>query len=241
MGQNTADKAGRIILLNGPSSAGKSSIAHELQQLHLPEPLLKFGLDEFSHFLPQAFFAIEPEAGHPAHRGLKWVLPLEEGERTLVRADLNQGDNHHLAKYEKLQKALEQRGLSGRVEARGVQIACGPALDQTVFAMHRTAAQLARAGNDVVLDHAFLAPDWQRDFSQALAGLPVFKVGVQAPLAVVKKRERERGYRVIGQARGHYDLVHSGMDYDLVLNTAEQSPQECAATIMAAMPPLAES
>jgi chloramphenicol 3-O phosphotransferase len=121
------------------------------------------------------------------------------------------------------------------VRERGVQIVCGPAIEKTVLGMHHTAADLARSGVDLVIEHAFLEQHWIKDCLQTLAGLPVLLVGVRPPLAVLEKREIERGFRVIGQARGHSDLVHAGVDYDLELDTSILSPKECAEKILAAI------
>ena len=230
-----SESLGQIILLNGPSSAGKSSIAHELQTCFLPEPLLRFGVDEFMHFLPQPFFAIEPESG-PAHDGLKWVLPLEEDERKRVRESLYAEGFEPLAKYDRLKQILQELGFLGAVKERGVQIVCGSAIEETVQCMHRTVADLARAGNNVVVEHAFLEGHWAMDCANTLIGLPVLWVGLRTPLPVLEAREIERGFRVIGQARGHHELIHDGVEYALELDTSLLSPQECAERILAAIP-----
>jgi chloramphenicol 3-O phosphotransferase len=53
--------AGTIILLNGASSSGKSSIARALQE-QLPEPYLHLGIDAFLAMLPGRFWGWEPPA-----------------------------------------------------------------------------------------------------------------------------------------------------------------------------------
>jgi chloramphenicol 3-O phosphotransferase len=52
---------GRIILLNGSSSSGKSSVARELQEV-LPEPFLHVGIDHFIAMLPGRYFGDSPSA-----------------------------------------------------------------------------------------------------------------------------------------------------------------------------------
>jgi chloramphenicol 3-O phosphotransferase len=54
-------KPGRIILLNGTSSSGKSSIARELQGA-LPEPYLHLRIDTFLAMLPARYFGERPPA-----------------------------------------------------------------------------------------------------------------------------------------------------------------------------------
>jgi chloramphenicol 3-O phosphotransferase len=53
--------SGQIILLNGASSSGKSSVARELQAL-LPEPYLHPGIDHFLALLPGRYFGEHPPA-----------------------------------------------------------------------------------------------------------------------------------------------------------------------------------
>jgi chloramphenicol 3-O phosphotransferase len=50
---------------------------------------------------------------------------------------------------------------------------------------------------------------------------------------VAEQREKARGDRPIGNARGQYALVHSFRQYDLEVDTSLASPEECAQTIMA--------
>jgi chloramphenicol 3-O phosphotransferase len=46
--------SGRIILLNGTSSSGKSSVARALQEV-LSEPYLHLGIDTFIAMLPSRY------------------------------------------------------------------------------------------------------------------------------------------------------------------------------------------
>ena len=55
-----------IILLNGASSAGKTSIARELQRV-LPEPYLRTGIDDFFRMLPPRYLGTES----PADQGFR--------------------------------------------------------------------------------------------------------------------------------------------------------------------------
>jgi len=68
-----------------------------------------------------------------------------------------------------------------------------------------------------------------------LAGLEWLLVGIVAPLPVLEERERIRGNRIEGEARAQVNAIHVGIDYDLTLDTASQSPEECAHAILAAL------
>ena len=71
---------GKIILLNGSSSAGKTTIARMLQQLY-EEPYQHIALDQFRDGMSDHFRGLNSPAGDPGARGLN-VVPVErDGER----------------------------------------------------------------------------------------------------------------------------------------------------------------
>jgi chloramphenicol 3-O phosphotransferase len=61
-----------IILLNGTSSSGKSSIAQVLQ-LILPRPFLRAGIDHFSSMLPPNFVTFDPGIQTHFRENLPWA------------------------------------------------------------------------------------------------------------------------------------------------------------------------
>ena len=72
--------AGRIIFLNGSSSAGKTTLAIMLQQL-LDVPYQHIALDQFRDGLPGKFRGLNSPPGTPGELGLN-VVPIEkDGER----------------------------------------------------------------------------------------------------------------------------------------------------------------
>lgn len=77
--------SGRVILLNGSSSAGKTTLAQMLQQV-LPEPWQLISLDQFRDGLPARFRGLNSPAGTPGARGLN-ITPVEgDGRRvTAIR------------------------------------------------------------------------------------------------------------------------------------------------------------
>jgi chloramphenicol 3-O phosphotransferase len=184
-----------IILLNGASSAGKSSIALKLQQ-QLDEPFLHVGLDHFLSMLPSRYFGREPGLNDPANEGFRWNVKRNGQERW-------------------------------------VEITAGPIGHQLARGAHRAIAGLASAGNHLIVDEVLLYQEWLIDYLGLLQGVSVLFVGVHCPLPILEQRERkrERGYRMIGQARGQYELVHRHRLYDLVVDTSLASPEECAERI----------
>ncbi len=80
MGRSTL--TGRIIFLNGTSSAGKTTLAHALQET-LGEPWLHVALDQFRDGLPARFRGLNAPEGTEGDLGLN-VVPVN-GEFTEVR------------------------------------------------------------------------------------------------------------------------------------------------------------
>lgn len=176
---------GRIILLNGTSSAGKSSIGHALQLL-LSEPHLLFEIDTFIAALPPHVYG--KETG--------WMfVPADDGS------------------------------LRGHV---GVDAA-------PIFAaMYYAMAALAHGGVNVIFVDVCLGDDAITHLLDAWRDIDVVMVGVRCPVAVLEARERARGNRAIGIARGMREIAHAGMLYDIEVDTSTLSPEECAAAIVPA-------
>jgi chloramphenicol 3-O phosphotransferase len=96
-------------------------------------------------------------------------------------------------------------------------------------------AATALAGANVIVDDVFLSgADSQRRWRDAFAGrLDVRWVGVRCAAEVAAARERARGDRTAGMAASQAELVHQGVVYDLVVDTAETDTPACARIIAA--------
>jgi chloramphenicol 3-O phosphotransferase len=164
---------GKIILLNGPSSAGKTTIAKAIQQT-IDEPFWHVASDQFveSHMLPNR----RAEGGDFA-----WPI-------------------------------MRPRFFG---------------------AFHRCLPAIAGAENNLVIDHVIEFADWMRELVVLLAPFDVFFVGVHCPLAELERRERERGDRMIGEARDHLAVVHSFGPYDYEIDSTDD-PNVNAHRIIAA-------
>lgn len=81
----TVATPGRIILLNGSSSAGKTTLAHAFQALR-PEPWFHVALDQFRDGMPPAWRGFNSPQDTPGGMGLN-VVPVdsEAGRVTEIR------------------------------------------------------------------------------------------------------------------------------------------------------------
>jgi len=75
-------RPGRIILLNGSSSSGKTTLAVALQQL-LKEPWQHIALDQFRDGLAGRYRGLNSPAGAPGARGLN-VVPVPRGNERVT-------------------------------------------------------------------------------------------------------------------------------------------------------------
>jgi chloramphenicol 3-O phosphotransferase len=193
-------RAGRVVLLNGASSSGKSSVARELQSL-LPAPHLFAGID---FFLPM----LRPDG----HMGKVWQQRTNE----------NSGGDEAPVRW-----VFPDR------EGEPVKIEFSELGHRLIRGMHRSIAALAQAGNDVIFEHVLLYPEWADDLREALEGIWVTYVGIRCPVEALEERERARADAVVGQARGHCDVVHVNMTYHVEVDTSRMSPNEAAKVIEA--------
>jgi chloramphenicol 3-O phosphotransferase len=194
-------KAGTIIILNGPSASGKSSIQQKVQDL-FPEFFVRIGIDSF-------FDALLPEPD----------LSQFEKEGKL---DQFTKDGQLIRRIE-LKKDKEGNQI--------VPLEIGPVGDRVIFGMHRAIAGYAQVANNVIVDYILYDPQWLPDLVETLKDYKVYFVGTFIPLGVLEQREKARGTSPVGHGRSHYDVVHQPGIYDLKLDTSVLSPEESALKI----------
>lgn len=86
-------------------------------------------------------------------------------------------------------------------------------------------------GNNLIVDEVMIGPEKAQESRELLQSNDLYVVGLMAPSRVLETRERARGDRAIGLARGQYDLVHRNIVYDLEADTAAATPVQCARAI----------
>ena len=176
-----------IILLNGTSSSGKSTLGRALQRRIDPQPVLT-GLDSF-------VFGLLPPAWH--------------------------GDPHGV--------------YFSRRSDGAVPVHLGPGGEAMARAFHRAVAAMADCGLGVIVDDVLFEPWLLDDWLEVAGAREVFFVGVQCALEEAERREIARGDRQPGQVRSQIDTVHQHGDYDLVVDTTQDDPRNCAQPILAAI------
>lgn len=202
----TDDIAGwpQLILVNGPSSAGKSTLCRALQAA-LEHPYLVAGFDDFI-FMSAPRYYLGADTGRQDERDRFTALGVE-------------------------MVTTSPPGAPVAVVAR-----FGPVFRCLIDGMAPAVRSLVDAGNPVIFDHVLHDQEMYESFLTATKGLSVFKIGVTCPVSVLEERERARGDRVLGRARGLDEVVHSFCTYDTMVDTAALSPEDCVAQILRALP-----
>jgi len=202
---------GNVVLLNGTSSAGKTSIARALQEI-MEAPYIYTGIDHF------------PQIHQRFHQVSDGINPAAFEYFLLVYGDGN--------------VRTETPGENGEISYGGgriTEVRLGPGALKLLASMYRSIAAVSAAGIDVVVDDVIYDQRVLRSAVDALIDAPVLFVGLRLPLAVAEQRERDRGDRGPGGAAAWHELVHAHGVYDLELDTSVATPLECAQQIKAAL------
>lgn len=104
-----------------------------------------------------------------------------------------------------------------------LELQMGPFAKKFANTMKSIGALLASQGYNIIIDVVAFGKSDIDEWRELLQDQEVLFVGVKTPLAVLVEREKSRGDRLLGGARGQYLRVHQGVDYDLEIDTHHQS------------------
>ena len=216
------------LLVNGPSSSGKSTLCRALQE-RLTESaddttFASVAFDDVVLLISDTLFPIsfvalaggditrlvsrEPHDGHAA-----WEYVDETATAT-------RGDGHPRVRL--VLRDDTRRLLSG---------------------IHRGWGEHLRLGTNLIIDHFLQDKDWCDEALDVLenSGAHIFSVGVYCSVQELERREASRADgelegRPLGLARRSSELCHShGLDYDVIVRTDEQTTVESVDAIIAAL------
>lgn len=183
---------GKVIILNGPSTAGKSSIQREFQFLMLPNLWIKLGIDSlFDQPMPN----ITPEnlSFWQSKNNIRWVEFTKDAHDNAV-----------------------------------VTLYVGKEGEKVAYGMNSAIATYAKSGCNVIVDYIAYKKEWATDLRTKLKDIEAYWVKVNLPLETLEEREIARGTSPKGHGRSHYDTVHWNIQYDLEVDSSENSASEIA-------------
>ena len=112
-------------------------------------------------------------------------------------------------------------------------IAC---ITEAISAMHYTVKLFSDRGLNVIVDHVLedspLLVFASRECVEVLHDSPVLFVRVDCDLEELERREKERGDRQPGLAREQLEYMHKHQTYDLQINTARQTTNQCVQAVI---------
>jgi chloramphenicol 3-O phosphotransferase len=85
-----------------------------------------------------------------------------------------------------------------------VGVRSGPVLERAMRGMRHAVAAMAGQGNNLIVDEVMIDGAKAREYRDLLRSFHLYPVALVAPLDVLEARERARGDREVGLARGQY-------------------------------------
>ena len=102
--------------------------------------------------------------------------------------------------------------------------------------MHETIALFSDKGHNVIVDDVVIdlpeAYNWMYDYVSMFENYPVLSVRIDCPVEELERRKKIRGDRSIGQSKWQLEQMNSSWTYDLIVNTFDNTTEECADKII---------
>lgn len=99
------------------------------------------------------------------------------------------------------------------------ELQVGPYAEKIADTFQEVVLLLAKMGHHLVIDDVSFGKRQVDEWKALLKNFKVLWVGVNAPLSILEQREKERGNRIAGSARGQFHKVHADATYDLEIDT----------------------
>jgi len=114
-------------------------------------------------------------------------------------------------------KILVQKGIYGKRISR---------------AMHLALKAVVESNIPLVIDDLLFSEEDFQDYLELFKDVNVIFVSVKPPLQIAELREKMRGDRSAGLARGLYEVVYQDRLFDIEIDTEKMSPEESAQLII---------
>jgi chloramphenicol 3-O phosphotransferase len=225
-------KGGPIaILVNGPSSSGKSTLCRALQDRltdlangHPDASFARVAFDDVVLLISDKLYPVS-------------FVKLQGGDLGRL-VSLEPHDGRAAWEYIDESHAAGQHGGSPRL-----RLTLNPHGRKLLSGLHRSWGKHLELGTNLIIDHFLQEGEWKEEVLGILrdSGARTLCVGVYCSVAELERRETMRGDggvegRPLGLARRSDELCHShNLTYDVTVRTDECSTAESVDAIMAAL------
>lgn len=123
--------------------------------------------------------------------------------------------------------------IDGSVNSPIVHVKRGPFGEQISATMPRVIKCFADCDHDVAVDEIFTDDIQLHNYIKELPDHTVYFVGVVCELHELERREKQRGNRSLGLARGQIDFIHKHKNYyDLIIDSTYCDARSCAQNVL---------
>jgi chloramphenicol 3-O phosphotransferase len=219
------------ILVNGPSSSGKSTLCRALHDrlvsLGAGDPAVSFArvaFDDVVLLIAQTLFPVS-------------FVTLAGGDlQRLISREPHDGR----AAWEYVDDSGSASSSDGRPRVR---LVLRDDTRRLLAGVHRGWGEHLKLGTNLIIDHFLQERDWSDEALDVIekSGARIFSVGVCCSVQELERREASRADgelegRPLGLARRSNELCHShGLEYDVTVWTDQQTTEESVDAIVAAL------
>ncbi len=219
------------ILVNGPSSSGKSTLCRALHDrlvsLGDGDPAVSFArvaFDDVVLLIAETLFPVS-------------FVTLAGGDlQRLISREVHDGR----AAWEYVDDSGSTSSSDGHPRVR---LVLRDDTRRLLAGIHRGWGEHLKLGTNLIIDHFFQERDWSEEALDVIekSGARIFSVGVFCSVQELERREASRADgelegRPLGLARRSNELCHShGLEYDVTVWTDQQTTEESVDAIVAAL------
>lgn len=219
------------ILVNGPSSSGKSTLCRALHDRLVSrgagDPAVSFArvaFDDVVLLIAQTLFPVS-------------FVTLAGGDlQRLISREPHDGR----AAWEYVDDSGSASSSDGRPRVR---LVLRDDTRRLLAGVHRGWGEHLKLGTNLIIDHFLQERDWSDEALDVIekSGARIFSVGVCCSVQELERREASRADgelegRPLGLARRSNELCHShGVEYDVTVWTDQQTTEESVDAIVAAL------
>jgi len=198
-------KAGKVIMLAGTTSAGKSTLCRHIQK-YIEGPCIQFGADNAVSMIAAKYLGVPltKEALHDYK---------PEKEQNLGYFLIPPGPNE-----------------DNPTEYTILQI--GPVARLVTTAAFYGLKFISLAGINAVSDQIFVFKDWYEEAKEIFNDVPVLWVSINADKETLQEHDKARGDRVPGHSIGLYMQMYKDIPFDLEIDSGKLTPDEEALLVL---------